>query len=150
MRVTFALVLSVPLGNLLPGFAKSLAELGYPEFANYVRVRMEFCRLELTSDNMPDADMLDKTGRQLAAFFQERLFPEGDPGRIPAKLIGAVCDFELIQVDNWRPPEESHGAGEVASVRCPKCGSAMVLRRTTKSFWGCSAFPKCKGTRPVE
>jgi len=38
-----------------------------------------------------------------------------------------------------------------ATKSCPKCGSAMVLRKAKKSpnagnqFWGCSAFPKCRG-----
>jgi ssDNA-binding Zn-finger/Zn-ribbon topoisomerase 1 len=38
---------------------------------------------------------------------------------------------------------------------CPICGSEMVLRETKKGdnlgkqFWGCSAFPKCRGTRTV-
>ena len=35
---------------------------------------------------------------------------------------------------------------------CPKCGSAMRLRRPKprqrwKQFWGCSRFPDCNGTR---
>ena len=40
--------------------------------------------------------------------------------------------------------------------KCPKCGKAMVQRtaRTgTKSgqqFWGCSAYPDCKGTLPSD
>jgi restriction system protein len=38
---------------------------------------------------------------------------------------------------------------------CPQCGSAMVLRTARKgpspgeSFWGCSTYPKCHGTRPA-
>lgn len=38
---------------------------------------------------------------------------------------------------------------------CPQCGDAMVLRTARKgenagkSFWGCTAFPKCRGTRPA-
>jgi four helix bundle suffix protein len=39
---------------------------------------------------------------------------------------------------------------------CPQCGKPMT-RRTAKngpksgaSFWGCSAYPNCKGTRPVD
>lgn len=39
---------------------------------------------------------------------------------------------------------------------CPKCGKAMT-RRTAKrgpsaggTFWGCTAYPACRGTRPVE
>lgn len=43
--------------------------------------------------------------------------------------------------------------GEVP--RCPECSSPMVLRTARKgnhagsSFWGCTAFPKCRGTRPA-
>jgi len=38
---------------------------------------------------------------------------------------------------------------------CPLCGQPMALRTARKGprvgsrFWGCSAFPACKGTRPV-
>lgn len=38
---------------------------------------------------------------------------------------------------------------------CPECSSPIVLRTARKgsnagnSFWGCSAFPKCRGTRPA-
>ncbi|MBK1717334.1 restriction endonuclease [Thiocystis violacea] len=44
-------------------------------------------------------------------------------------------------------------AGMTAPV-CPTCGAAMVLRTAKrgveagKPFWGCSTFPKCRGTRP--
>jgi len=37
--------------------------------------------------------------------------------------------------------------------RCPVCGADMVLRTTRRGanagqqFWGCSSFPRCKGTR---
>ena len=36
---------------------------------------------------------------------------------------------------------------------CPNCGSSMVKRTAKKGvnvgnqFWGCSTFPKCKGTQ---
>jgi len=33
---------------------------------------------------------------------------------------------------------------------CPRCGKAMVTRtnrRNGESFWGCSSYPECKGTR---
>lgn len=38
---------------------------------------------------------------------------------------------------------------------CPKCGEEMVLRTARRGanagnqFWGCSAFPKCRTTRPL-
>lgn len=33
---------------------------------------------------------------------------------------------------------------------CPRCQAAMKLRRSARGeFWGCSAFPNCRGTREV-
>jgi restriction system protein len=48
-----------------------------------------------------------------------------------------------------RSGEASHPTGDIPS--CPDCGQAMVLRTAKtggnkgNSFWGCSAYPKCKG-----
>ena len=36
------------------------------------------------------------------------------------------------------------------SPECPQCGKPMRRRTSAKGeFWGCSAYPECKGTRPV-
>jgi predicted RNA-binding Zn-ribbon protein involved in translation (DUF1610 family) len=41
-------------------------------------------------------------------------------------------------------------------VDCPQCGAEMVLRtakkgqNTEEKFWGCSAFPKCRFTKPYD
>jgi len=35
---------------------------------------------------------------------------------------------------------------------CPTCGAAMFKRfnrQTSQMFWGCTHYPRCKGTRPV-
>jgi ssDNA-binding Zn-finger/Zn-ribbon topoisomerase 1 len=38
------------------------------------------------------------------------------------------------------------------AMLCPKCGAKMILRTATRGenkgnkFWGCSQFPKCRGT----
>ena len=43
-----------------------------------------------------------------------------------------------------------------AAPACPQCGKPMVLRTARKGqhagsqFWGCSGYPDCKGTRPLE
>ena len=35
--------------------------------------------------------------------------------------------------------------------KCPKCGAPMVLRNSKRGkFYGCSKYPKCKGTRDYE
>lgn len=45
-------------------------------------------------------------------------------------------------------------AGQSAAQTCPRCGSRMIRRIARRgrnagnSFWGCSRFPACKGTRP--
>ncbi len=64
-----------------------------------------------------------------------------------------------------QPSPESAASQEVAAkpkIRssdavpdCPSCGVAMKLRTATrgnhvgKSFWGCTTYPACKGTRDV-
>lgn len=36
------------------------------------------------------------------------------------------------------------------SPDCPQCGKPMRQRKSAKGdFWGCSAYPECKGTRPA-
>lgn len=41
------------------------------------------------------------------------------------------------------------------AVSCPRCGGRMVQRtarqgsRVGRSFWGCSSYPSCTGTRPL-
>jgi endonuclease YncB( thermonuclease family)/predicted RNA-binding Zn-ribbon protein involved in translation (DUF1610 family) len=43
-------------------------------------------------------------------------------------------------------------AQSVPDFSCPNCGAEMVTRSNRKTgaiFWGCSGFPKCKGSRSV-
>lgn len=46
-------------------------------------------------------------------------------------------------------------ASPTAPPGCPTCGAIMARRMATKGsragqgFWGCSMFPKCRGTRPL-
>lgn len=40
---------------------------------------------------------------------------------------------------------------ENIKTKCPFCGSELILRKGKYGqFWGCSAYPKCKFTRPAE
>nr|WP_245231202.1 topoisomerase DNA-binding C4 zinc finger domain-containing protein [Zongyanglinia huanghaiensis] len=45
-------------------------------------------------------------------------------------------------------PTPSRRAGAASSPSCPKCGSSM-RRRSGRygQFWGCSRYPKCRGSR---
>jgi restriction system protein len=45
---------------------------------------------------------------------------------------------------------EARAQSSEADIQCPQCGKPMRRRKSTKGdFWGCSAYPECKGTRPV-
>ncbi len=52
--------------------------------------------------------------------------------------------------------EKMYGARTAArstpdSPSCPQCGKPMQKRNSSRgAFWGCSGYPGCKGTRPVE
>lgn len=40
---------------------------------------------------------------------------------------------------------------ENIKTKCPFCGSDLVKRNGKYgAFWGCSAYPKCKFTRPID
>lgn len=45
---------------------------------------------------------------------------------------------------------ERRGQAIQEAPNCPECGSSMRRRESAKGpFWGCSGFPACRGTRPV-
>jgi len=78
---------------------------------------------------------------------EAREFANGKPitlvdGPALSRLIGNVQKAPRIQP-------------AVNDTSCPVCHSPMVLRTARRgqnvgqSFWGCSRFPKCRGTRPA-
>ncbi|HEY3298692.1 MAG TPA: restriction endonuclease [Armatimonadota bacterium] len=84
------------------------------------------------------------------------------------EIVDGVTLWEmlrLVQKPSARPTEQpvnksSEGLGDSAQAGgrqslpdCPVCGKAMVLRTARQGkaagsqFWGCSSYPKCRGTR---
>lgn len=58
--------------------------------------------------------------------------------------------------DRAEPSQKNHSVRNYSDPKtCPKCGSKMVLRTAKRGanagnqFWGCSAYPTCRSTRPV-
>jgi len=52
------------------------------------------------------------------------------------------------RVEARRAVEQS---GDCDAPKCPQCGGAMRLRHGTRGdFWGCMAYPTCRGTRQVK
>jgi restriction system protein len=81
----------------------------------------------------------------------------------PIELIDGAALLELVRQVQAGPPVNTVSGlpptavspvrvEPTADPRCPRCGSAMARRtnRTTGSpFWGCVAYPRCKGTAPA-
>ena len=86
----------------------------------------------------------------------------------PLDLVGGTELWELVKsvkkgdaVTNPPQPRPTAASSPVNptqlaedSPQCPVCKSPMVLRTARKGanagskFWGCSQFPKCRGTKP--
>lgn len=81
------------------------------------------------------------------------------------RLMGGDALFELIQSARGagrggersgsaevKSRSEAEDTGRASEPVCPRCAGQMVRRTATKgarageSFWGCGAFPRCRGT----
>jgi hypothetical protein len=71
-------------------------------------------------------------------------------------LIAAVVVFLFTAIGSviggvfslFSGRSELPSAGPDTPEACPRCGSGMVLRNGTRGqFYGCSRFPRCRGTR---
>jgi restriction system protein len=74
----------------------------------------------------------------------------------PIELISGDALLSLVrnvQTTTAAPmPEVSAPPQVEGSPACPRCGKAMqqrANRRTKERFWGCSAYPACRGTRQL-
>jgi four helix bundle suffix protein len=80
--------------------------------------------------------------RQSEAFVEEGGFTE--------RLYAARSQRRAQQA------QEAQDAAASPAPACPRCGKPMVQRMARSgpqaggAFWGCSAYPECKGTRAVE
>lgn len=69
-------------------------------------------------------------------------------------LNGSQLHRMIRDVDTPNPSvlNKEHPESKLSPPNCPKCGEAMILRTAKKGtqagqkFWGCSQFPKCRGT----
>ncbi len=71
--------------------------------------------------------------------------------RSGASLSPSIAADSLAHVQQ---PEASVAATvQIASPECPRCGASMQLRTARQganagsNFWGCTTYPKCRGTR---
>lgn len=83
-------------------------------------------------------------------------FAEGKPIALidGAALLGMIRVVQVGDAPLQRQPVEavsSKAEATISSVpECPRCGVQMVERKNRQSgsvFWGCSAYPRCRGGR---
>jgi restriction system protein len=71
----------------------------------------------------------------------------------PLEIVDGTSLMAMVREVKNEPVTVHQRAG---STLCPVCGSPMLLRTAKKGvnagkdFWGCSQYPKCRGTREVE
>jgi len=84
---------------------------------------------------------------------EARLFAEDKPIWLidGSELLKMVAGVQVQP--NIKKPSGAYQQPVATSPECPLCGSAMVKRTARKGvnagneFWGCSAYPGCRGTR---
>ena len=83
-----------------------------------------------------------------------RAFAEGKPMELLSRadlqqMVAAVeaPGEHLWDFERWLPTFVA--AARIPTPNCPKCGRAMTLRQSDRKppFWGCSAYPGCRGKR---
>jgi len=79
---------------------------------------------------------------------EARAFANGKP-------IQLIDGNTLLKMIRMVQPVAPQPAAEESVPSCPKCARPMVKRAARsgpsagQGFWGCSAFPQCRGTRPL-
>lgn len=126
---------------------KALAEyLGKPmsEFMSYI-VFSERCTLKKVPPDTSDViivrrpHMLNRLRSQLNGMSVKYTHDE----------IVAMKD-KLTNLTNKSTAEKKQHIENI-KTKCPSCGSDLVKRNGKYgAFWGCSAYPKCKFTRPID
>jgi len=72
---------------------------------------------------------------------------------LPIELINGAHLASMISSVRKNRNIDTQDTPTTEAVYCPRCKSSMVLRSAKKGsnagkkFWGCSTFPRCKGTR---
>lgn len=94
---------------------------------------------------------VDRSGAQL------RLFGSIAAGVLVGVLVHARANGANGTAPTSTSQSQSSGPHRVRPhPRCPKCRAWMVRRRAGRGsaagqeFWGCSRYPRCKGTRSIE
>ncbi len=95
--------------------------------------------------------------KEASAFAQGRNIELIDGAALTLMIDSAkAARTQRIHLDvSYSQPSIAKPIFNIENPSCPKCGGVMVKRTATKganaggAFWGCSAFPKCRGVRNI-
>ncbi|NCA81423.1 MAG: four helix bundle protein [Opitutae bacterium] len=93
--------------------------------------------------------------QQIAALERGFIRDGGYSEKLAAARIAERQRSQRNPTDPTDPSDPTNPPGAKAPD-CPKCGKPLALRTARKGanagaqFWGCSAYPDCKGTLPLE
>jgi restriction system protein len=86
-------------------------------------------------------------------------FARGKPIRLidGPELLRLIRSLQDVVPAGVAPVKAANDIGGLVddAPACPECGQQMVLRTSRRGanagsrFWGCSAFPRCRGIRPA-
>jgi DNA topoisomerase-1 len=88
--------------------------------------------------------------------FTAQMEEELDGIEMGKKWVQVIEDFyepfqRSLETVNSRKAEIRKSAMQALDEKCPECGNPLVIRWSRSGkFIGCTAFPKCRYTRPVE
>jgi len=93
---------------------------------------------------------------EASAFASGRNVSLIDGRKLKALIAGARGEPALCRPEPQVPTPVAPGhTGKAAQPDCPLCAKPMVKRMAKRGtnagteFWGCTAYPACRGTRPV-
>jgi four helix bundle suffix protein len=72
-----------------------------------------------------------------------------------SEMLAAARMVERERDHQSDPTDRTDRSDGASAPNCPNCGKPMALRTARKGqnaggqFWGCSAYPECRGTRSV-
>ena len=96
--------------------------------------------------------------QQVAALERGFIRDGGYSEKLAAARIAERQRSQHKPTDRTDPSDQSDPSNppEAKAPDCPRCGKPLALRTARKGpnagsqFWGCSAYPECKGTLPLE
>jgi four helix bundle suffix protein len=94
--------------------------------------------------------------QQIRALEQEFIQGGGYREQLHAARVQARSRQTPRDPSNQSDQSDPHDLPDAPPTACPQCGQGMVLRTAHKGpragsrFWGCPAYPNCKGTRPAQ